>query len=196
MPPEIPQPSDLDEAVLLERAHAKAATARDAGEWFDIYTEIVEMGVKKVMESAGDGHLVLEKLAPRRRDAAVVRRDFIAHGLPLSEAIKCEGPEVTADPNGNMTQYSFPRGMWVRFIWPDRSKLEFRGSKAIVAIAFIQWWVGFHQHYKQLVDPSAPKKKRIIEAHTPEWDAYMRAKALDQSRQLKGPGFMGPGARD
>jgi hypothetical protein len=186
--PEAPKPDSLDEAVLMERVHAKAATARDPGEWFDIYTEIVEMGVKKTLESAGEGHLVLERLAPRRRDAAAVRRDFIAHGLPLSEGIDCEGPEVTRDPEGHMSQYSFPRGMWVRFIWPDHSKLEFRGSKAIVAIGFIQWWVGFHQHYKKLTDPSAPQKKRIIEPHTAEWNSYMRAKALDQSRQIKGPG--------
>lgn len=182
------QPSDgIDEAVIMERAHAKAATARGAGDWFDIYTEIVEMGVKKVFESNGDGHLVLEKLAPRRRDAAIVRREFVAHGLALSEEIQCEGPEITPDPNGQLTQYSWPRGLWVHFIWPDGSILKFQGTKSITALGFVQWWTTFHLHYKHLVDPSAPQKRRIIEAHTPEWDAYMRAKARDQANALKGP---------
>jgi xanthine/CO dehydrogenase XdhC/CoxF family maturation factor len=192
-------PPLLSEAMVLERARARAATARDAGEWFDIYTEIVEQAVKRTLESAGEGHLVLERLADRRAAATVVRREFQAHGLPLSEDIDVEGPLVTPDPMGFLTNVSWPRGQWVRFIWPDQSKLEFRGMKAVVALAFIMWWENFHLQFQAMHDKNAPQKRRVILPHTPEWDRYMAAKAADQarvSRGLDGIGGAGGAAGD
>lgn len=188
-----PQPQNLSEAQLQERAREAGLLARTPGDWFDIYSEIVEHGVKTVLEGAGQGHEVLEKLAPRRADAKVVRREFMAHGLPLSDAIEIEGPEVTPDMHGFLTHVAWPRGLWVTFFWPDRSKLSFKGSKATVALGFIMWWSDFHVQYLAMKDQSSPKekkrqaaapKKRLVEPGSPEWEAYFAAKR----KAKRGPG--------
>jgi hypothetical protein len=186
-----PEPQNLSEEQLLERAREAGLLARTPADWFDIYQSIVEHGVKTVLESAGEGGQVLDRLRPWRSDAKVVKREFQAHGLPLSDEVEIEGPLVIPDVNGFLTTVKWPRGLWVTFFWPDKSKLTFRGDKALVALGFIMWWSGFHLQYVAMQDPNSPKeqerrarapKKRLIEPGSPEWDAYFAAKKRAQQQ--------------
>ncbi len=168
---------------MADRAEAKALEARTPGDWFDIYQGIVEAGVVDTMERNGEGGLATERLADRRPDAKQVRAAFVSHGLPITEAIEVEGgPLIQYDDNGAPMRVEWPRGEWIRFFWPNGPPLEFRGKRAWIAFAFIQWWLQAQDQHKQLTDPTRPKpagKKRIIERGSPEWQAYFDAKRKD-----------------
>jgi hypothetical protein len=181
-----PQPQDLSEAQLQERAREAGLLARTPAEWFEIYQEITEHGVRTILEKAGDGHRVIELLSPWRADAKVVKREFQAHGVPLDEEIEAEGP-VPISP----VEVHWPRGLWVTFHWPDRSHLTFRGNKAIIAWGFIDWWTGFQMQFQAMQDPNSPKeqarqakapKTRLIEPGSPQWNAYFAAKEAAKKR--------------
>ena len=188
-----PQPQNQSEAEIMERAREMGVLARTPADWFEIFQEVTEHGVKSVLESAGEGDQVLERLRPWRADAKVVKREFQAHGMMLSDEIECEGPVVTPDVHGFLSQVAWPRGLWVTFHWPDRSKLAFRGTKAIMALGFIMWWSNFHAQFVALRDATSPKeqqrakapKRRMVEPGSPEWNAYFAAKAQDEQG---GPG--------
>ncbi len=165
-----------------EQIAALASKARSAGEWVDIYTEVVEYNVKTTMEANGDGLRALEVLKERRPLVRYIRTAFEEHGLSLSEDIEIEGgPVVETAVTGLPTKILWPSGEWIRFHWPDGSKLEFRGAKAWTAYTFIRWWESYQQRFKQLTDPTSVKPKtRLIEPHSPEWQRYMDAKRKDQ----------------
>lgn len=184
--PLVPNQDHANEAHA-QKMHALAAQARRPGEWIDIYSEIVEHNVKTTMEAHGDGATALERLKERRTHVRFIRAAFEEHGLPLSDDVEIEGgPQVDYNQLGLPTRVIWPSGEWIRFFWPDGSKIEFRGEKAWISYAFMQWWSGYHVMFLQLTDPTAIKPKtRIIEPHSAEWLSYMEAKRKDQARGVE-----------
>ncbi len=174
--PLVPNQDAANEAHA-QKMHALGAQARTPSEWFDIYTETVEFMVKTTMEAHGDGALALERLRERRHHAKTVRSELESHGMPLSEEVQIEGPIVSHDERGIPSQISWPAGEWIKLYWPDGSKLQFAGPKALIALGFVMWWESYHTMFKQLTDPSSVKpKSRLIEQYSPEWHRYMDGK--------------------
>lgn len=177
------QPSDgqrqVDAAVRQHQIDLAAAQARTPGDWFDIYDSIVVHAAKTTMEQNGESGLAAERLRDRDTQAKRVRADFEAHGLPLAEDIEIEGgPQIVYDQHGIPQVVGWPNGHWIRFHWPDGSQLEFRGYKALIAFAFIQWWIPFHLQFQALSDPTkqAAPKTRIVNPGEADWNSYMQAK--------------------
>ncbi len=176
-----------EHALRQELAYARTAAARTIGEWFDAYCDEVEYAVKSTMEENGDGHLVLDALAPRRASSKAIRAELEQRDLTFSDEMELEGgPLVQLDEHGVVARMEWPQGEWIRLFWPDGSKLEFRGHRALVVFAFIEFWKSRQQLYKHLTDPTSNKPKtRIIEPFTPEWNAYMKAKKADQAKGVE-----------
>jgi hypothetical protein len=173
------------------RVELAAAEARTPGEWVDIYQSVVEFGVQSTLEASGEGGQVLEKLAEPRAAFKQVKHKFQSHGLPLSEELEFEGPCLHLDEQTGMDiGVTWPQGRWVRFFWPDKSTLEFRGYQALVAFTFIRWWAQFAKlHQAQAAAASgapAAAPARIIEPGSPEWQRYYSAKHVDMERQRRG----------
>lgn len=188
-------PLDADAASFAAhktRVDLAAAQARTPGEWLDIFQSIVEHSVKTTMEANGEGTKVLESLSETRTSLRRVRDRFEEHGLPILEAIDIEGPLVTPDALGGMTNISWPRGEWVKLYWPARTDfLEFRGHQALVAVSFIMWWSSFQalaeQQNAQLLGKPEPEGiKRMVEPGSPEWDRYFAGKAADLAKGIGG----------
>lgn len=189
------QPSTSEQALSAARAIAHqqlveqaAAEARTPAEWVDIFQSVIEFSVKTTLEASRMGDQVLEKLADFRSAIKVVRHRFQSHGLPLSEDLDFEGPEMHLDNRGMDQGITWPHGRWVRFLWPDHSVMEFRGYQAFVAMMFIRWWDQFaklHQQQAEALaggDGMSSKEKRIIEPGSSDWNRYFGAKAEDMAR--------------
>jgi hypothetical protein len=191
-------PSASEQAASAARAiehqgqvELAAAAARTPEEWVDIYQSVIEFAVKSTLEASKMGHEVLERLAEPRAALKQIRHKFQSHGLPLSESLEFEGPELHIDEKtGHDIGITWPQGRWVRFHWPDKSSLEFRGYTAFVAIMFIRWWSQFAMLHQQQAaalagtTPAAPS--RLIEPGSPEWDRYYSAKHADMEKQRQG----------
>ena len=171
------------------RVELAAAAARTPEDWVDIFQSVIEFSVKSTLEASGMGGEVLERLAESRSAFKVVRSRFQSHGLPLSESLEFEGPSLHIDEKTGMDiGITWPQGRWVRFFWPDKSTLEFRGYPAFVAITFIRWWSQFallHRAQAAAMD-GREAKARVIEPGSPEWDRYYSAKNADMERQRQG----------
>ena len=133
------------------------------------------------MEQNGAGDKVLEAIKPWRDSFAVVKRELQAHGMPLSEDIEVEGPTMGHTTSGIPVVVAWPTGVWVRFIWPDQSRISFRGHDAQVAVTFWIWWADFQDvHMKQMdIAKDAQAKTRIILPGSAESQAYHDAKRKD-----------------
>lgn len=177
--PLLPDDKAAEEA-LQQRIALKATLARDAGEWFDIFEEVTTHHVVKTMEAHGDSPI--DVLNDWKDDKIAVRRELVAHGLPLSEEIEIEGPVQDPSRPTDQTAILWPMGQQLTIHWPDGSKLEFRGRKALIAFSFIIWWDSFQSAYKI---PNAPEKTRMIKPGSKEWDDYYRAKAFDRKRGVE-----------
>ena len=162
-----------------QRIAMKAAAARNAGDWFDIFDEVVTSYTVKTMESHGDS--AVDVINDWKDDRLAVRREFVAHEIPLSEDIEVEGPEPDPSRPTDPTALLWPRGYQATFIWPDNSKLSFRGRKALIAFAFVRWWAEFQNTFKVNPVPNAGQT-RIVAPGSPEWNEYYRAKAIDRKR--------------
>lgn len=176
-------------ALMQQRTNAAAAEARTAGEWFDIYWDIVATGVRHILEAnhADKTSAAAEfdkRMAEHMQFAKVVRREFVSHGLPLLEEIEWEGPLCEHDEAGLPHIVSWPRGVWIEFFWPTAGskgdKLRFEGQAAVCALGFIQWWVGFQQVGAHMAGKEVEAKTRIIEPGSNEYVKYMAAKAKEQ----------------
>jgi len=198
MPDHPREPSQFEQAESASRAmehqarvELAAAEARTPGDWVDIYESVIEYAVKSTLEANKMGHLVLEKLAEPRAAFKIVKHRFQSHGLPLSESLEFEGPQLHMDEQTGLdVGITWPHGRWVRFYWPDKSSLEFRGYPAMVAITFIRWWDQFaklhQQQQRALMGKQDDAPRRLIEPGSPEWDRYYAAKHEDMERQRLG----------
>lgn len=191
-------PSAFEQAASAARAiehqgrvELAAAAARTPEDWVDIFQSVIEFSVKSTLEASGMGGEVLERLSESRSAFKVVRSRFQSHGLPLSENLEFEGPELHIDEKtGHDIGITWPQGRWVKFHWPDKSMLEFRGYPAFVAIMFIRWWSQFVMLHQQqaaaLAGTTAAAPSRLIEPGSPEWDRYYSAKHADMEKQRRG----------
>jgi hypothetical protein len=163
-----------------ELALAKAAFARTAGDWFDIFNEITDQSVVSILESHGESPV--EDLKEWKADRDAVRREFVAHALPLSENIEIEGPVRHPQHPMNPNMVLWPGGQQLTLHWPDKSKLFFRGRKAVIAFSFILWWDGFQQQFKILTGGPVEQggQSRMIRPGSKEWKEYWHQKAMDQ----------------
>lgn len=178
----------VEQTQLHQEAMLRAALARTAGEWFDIFVDITSAGVRQTLElSLPPGEATAEfdrKMTEQKPYFRAVRADFESHGLPLTDEIEIEGPEVRLDAAGMPHIVEWPRGVWIEFIWPQAGskgdRLRFMGQKAIVALAFIQWWTSFHTVAQRMAGIEGNEQRRIIDPNSPEYKSYFAAKAKDQ----------------
>jgi hypothetical protein len=174
----------LAEQEQLRARHLLAeASARSAEEWFDIFKEIVATGVRQSLERNGDGIVLFDqKMAEQKPFWAKVRADLVAHGLPLSEDVEIDGPDVSRDASGAPHIVEWPRGMWVVLHWPEEgrsSSLRFEGHCALIALGFLLWWGDFHSQAKQLEGKAETPVSRIVDPKSAEYRQYMAGKAAD-----------------
>lgn len=176
--------ADAKHVAAIEQAKVKAAEAKSAKDWMDLYQEITESSVKSIYEAEGNGHRVLEALEPWRPCYKRVGIELQAHGLPLSEQIEVEGPIMGNTRTGLPVIDGWANGkVEATFHWPDRSKLTFRGRDALVAVTFWMWWVNFQDvHNQQLgVAQAAEQRTRLILPGSPDSLSYHAAKKDDKS---------------
>lgn len=168
----------------MEQAKVRGAEAKSPKDWMDIFQAITESSVKASMEQNGQGDRVLETLRPWRASFPNVSRELQAHGMPLTEQIEVEGPQIGRTTSGLPVVDAWPTGVWVKFHWPDHSSLGFKGQDALVAVTFWMWWVDFQDvHMKQLgLAKDAEQKTRLILPGSAESRAYQDAKRKDLSK--------------
>lgn len=178
------QEAEVKHLALIEAAKVRGAEAKSPKDWMELFREITEHSVKTMMEANGQGGQVLQQLAPWRGSFVVVSQRLNAHGMPLSEEIEVEGPIIGRTANGLPIVDEWPTGVWVKFHWPDRSFVGFKGNDAIVAVSFWMWWADFqHVHMKQMdIAKVAEGKTRLILPGSAESIQYHQAKREDQSK--------------
>jgi hypothetical protein len=181
----------LAESEQMRARHVLAeAEARSADEWFDIYREIVFKGVQQILEANGAGGETFDsKIAEQRPFWAKVRADFTSHGLPLSEEVEWEGPQVRRDQTGAPNIVEWPTGMHITLYWPaegTKAQLRFEGQCALVALGFILWWGDFHSQAKSLAGRDDAPTSRIIDPTSREYHRYVQDKAADLRRINEG----------
>jgi len=178
----------LAEEEQLRISHQlKAAAARTAEEWMDIFWEVVKHGVKQTLERAGDdGTEYSRRIREQQPFVSRVRADFKAHALPLTEEVEFEGPTVQKDAAGSPHIVEWPRGVWILFHWPEGGKsedLRFEGQAALVALAFILWWGPMSGVGKHMAGKDAAPTRRIVEPGSSEYMNYITAKGKDLGKQ-------------
>lgn len=165
-----------EEASMMERVMIKAAQARSTGDWFDIFDEITNHHVVATMEAHGDS--AVDALKDWKDDRIAVRREFVAHGTPLSEEVEIEGPEHDPARPADQTAILWPNGQQLTIHWPDGSRLVFRGRKAVVALSFLLWWQGFQASYKIGMGRAGELggQSRIIAPGSAEHESFYKGK--------------------
>lgn len=173
----------VEEEQLRLRAEGAAALARQPAEWFDIFADIVSTGVRQTLElsdAPADEHA--KRMREQEPYFKHVRSTFQSHGLPLDEEIEIEGPEIGMDSDGVPRITAWPRGVYCEFTWPNegsRAKpLRFEGQSAIVAVAFIQWWVGFQHVYLRQQGREVAGQRRLIQTGSREYIDYLRGRGI------------------
>lgn len=180
--PLVPRNAASDEA-MNQAIMVKAALARTPGEWFDIFEEVTTHHVVKTMESHGDS--AVDVLHDWKDDKIAVRREFMAHGLPLTEEIEIEGPVQDPSRPTDQTAILWPAGQQLTIHWPDGSTLMFRGRKALIAFSFILWWDSFQSAFKVSTGQQIGGQSRVIEPGSPEWNEYYRRKNADLAKGVE-----------
>jgi hypothetical protein len=161
---------------LHERAESlRVAEKRDAGEWFDIYTGIIREGVIDIASKHGDKQKAEDNLRDQSSYFADVRREFVAHGLPIAEDIELEGGYPVYEKE-YLVGVEWPFGQHLTVVWPDQSKLVFKGQRALIAFGFVHWFVGFQTPYRIQAGQDLAGKSRIIDPNSPEYASYMRGR--------------------
>lgn len=170
-----------EQLQLTAAAKERAARARSAAEWFDIFIDVVEQGVRQGLEMNKRGHEILDVLAEHRPSWRRVREALSAQGLELNEGVEVEGPVIGHNQLGIPEVIGWPMGPVAKLYWTDGSKLEFTGKAALVAASFIIWWTGFNQvHMVQFGGDTPPPQSRIVEPGSDDYLRYIQAKAKAQ----------------
>lgn len=170
-------PSAEEQALIKRRKlDARAADARTADEWFDIFEQIVRDGVMSTAKAHGDAEKGEHGLADNRPYLKHVRHVISLHGLSLSEDVDMEGPVPLFGQNNVMVGVEWPNGQYVKLFWQDKSMLEFRGQNALVAFAFMSWWGTFRQPYEMLTGKQENQERRVIMPGSPDWMSYLKGR--------------------
>ncbi len=172
-----------DEQMRMQTELA-AANARTPGDWFDIFTTIGFSMVKRELERLGrtDPQDFDRTVAEHRPFYAKVRSILEKHGLPLTEEVEIEGPDIEYDLFNMPHNITWPRGVWLELHWPESKgqMLRFEGRAASVALEFIQWWDGFHQVAMKMGGKDSTGKQRLVDPNSPEYLRYVTGKRKAQ----------------
>jgi len=156
---------------ILPEDQRRAALARTARDWMDIYIEVIERQLPS-------GPEVFEQWTKVNRPRLRKIGDrFTSAGLTLDERI--EGIRTFRPPND--IHFLTPSNPYVTFHWPDGQSLTFRDTRAGSAMAFWVWWSNFQL---PIIGPSEGKTRNII-AGSPEYRSYMEAKRRDQEKGIE-----------
>lgn len=129
-------------------ARLKAANAKTADTWFEIWQEVAEAGVYFMAKGRSDSETIYEKLRARRPIYKRIKREFIAIGLDLSEKFMLSGMDQDAAGTWHM------RGSTVKIALKTRKEVvTFKGDDAQVAFNFFTWWHSFKQSINPLALP-------------------------------------------
>jgi hypothetical protein len=175
----------VDFAALQLRIQMRAAKARSAEDWFDIFQEVVFSGLRQSLAQAGvEGTQLADKVLDEQRIFyRNVRDRFRVQGMDLGEGVEWEGPIIAPDQFGFPRIMGWPRGMWARATWGDKSKVEWRGKEAEIAVSFVIWWSCFQQVYQEaatqhsglIVNESV--QRRLVQQDSSEFVDYVKRKA-------------------
>lgn len=169
-------------ALMQARIKMRAAEARKAEDWFDIFQDVVYSGVRQTLgpEQSSIAHGLLKE---QDYSFTQVRDKLRVQGLDIGGGVEWEGPEIGHNGFGIACIMGWPRGMWAEVTWGDKSKIKFVGKQAEIAVSFFIWWTSFHQVYMETTQPgviiSEATKRRLIEPGTSDWLSYNKGKADD-----------------
>ncbi len=181
---EIRRERELRHAVEEDRVKRQtdlaAAKARTPGEWFDIFTAISFPMVKRELERQGrtDPGEYDQVMAEHLPFYKKVREILNTHGLPLTEELEIEGPQMQRDVLGQMHDVTWPRGVWLELMWPESKAqmLRFEGRCASVALEFILWWDGFHHAAMHAEGKTFAEKARLVDPNSADYKRYIIGK--------------------
>jgi hypothetical protein len=158
----------------------KAALARTAKDWFEIYIEMVEVNLRHLEKTDPKNHAATyatwtQESRPRLRRICAA---FTAAGLNLSDQLEVEGPDI------RFGKIVFPDPTRPRLVlhWPDGQYLTFDGVDAMSATAFFIWWQNFQVPLFGTDSLSGSQDNKILKPGDAAFGEYMRAKAADQRK--------------
>lgn len=169
----IREEQDLQARRLLD---ARAANARSADEWFDVFEEMVRLGVMSTSKAHGDEKKGMEGFLETKPYLDTVRRMVVSHGLTMAEDIEIEGPVPVLGANNVMVGVEWPAGQYIKLFFQDKSVLEFRGRHALAAYAFFAWFGTFRETYDLLTGVPENQERRVIAPGSSEWNSYMQGR--------------------
>lgn len=134
-------------------ARIRAANARTAEVWFEIWQEVVEAGIFFMVTNRPDKETVYENLRSRRPIYKRIKLEFKAMALDLTEKFLISG--MDQDPDGTWRM----KGSQITIALRTRKeKVVFKGEDAQVAFAFFTWWHSF----KQSINPASIAPSGIL----------------------------------
>lgn len=155
---------------LLPEQQIKAALARSARDWMEIYIEVLMETVKKIIaqQPAIEGKVMEDFRGETRPRLLRIAREFDAAGFILTDDVDVEGPQPGP---GGQPLWPDTTNPVVVFSTAEGKHLAFRGVDAPSALGFVQFWL---QH-SELVKGHKPRT-RIIQPGSAEAVSYLNAK--------------------
>ena len=153
--PDVPIGQDLamthgmrsaDEVEAMARL--KAANAKNAETWFEIWQEVTEAGVYFMVKGRADAETAYERLRDRRAIYKRIKREFVAIELDMTEKFLLSGMDQKPDGTWYM------KGNVIKIALKTRNEVvTFKGEDAQVAFNFFTWWHAFKQSANPLSVP-------------------------------------------
>ena len=159
---------------LLPEQQIRAALARTARDWMEIYVEVIMETVRQIVEQQPslEGKVMEDFRGSTRPRLRRIAREFDAAGFALTDDLEIQG----AHPGpGGQPLWEDSTNPVVVFSTPDGRQLIFAGEDAPSALGFMQFWLQHAPLVKQ-----QEQKSRIINPGDPGYDEYFRAKAKSQ----------------
>lgn len=159
-----------------------AALARTASDWMEIYIEIVERSLRQIEQqhsAGGDAEAYATWRTTNRPRLKRIGKTLTKNGLVLDQRMEVSGLQFRP-PNHIIWDNSLKPH--ATFHWADGQELTFYGDDAGSAVGFFAWWVNFQM---VVLGPGGGGQSRIIDPRSPEYAAYMQAKARDQKKGLE-----------
>lgn len=162
---------------LLPEHQIKAALARSACEWMEIYIEVLIETLKKIIaqQPAIEGKVMEDFRGDTRPRLRRIAREFDSAGFILTDDVEVEGPQPGP---GGQPLWPDTTNPVVVFSTPEGKHLAFKGIDAPSALGFVQFWL---QH-AELVKGHKPQS-RIIQPGSAESVSYFSEKKKDQGRE-------------
>ena len=155
---------------LLPEQQMRAALARSARDWMEIYLEVIMETAKKIIaqQPAIEGTVMEEFRGHSRPRLRRIAREFDAAGFVLTDDMEVQGAHPGPDGRPLWEDASNPV---VVFSTVEGKQLVFVGEDAPSALGFVQFWM---QHGVMMREKK--QQSRIIQPGEPGYAEYFAAK--------------------